>query len=286
MTYRVFTDHLGSVRYVLDAATGAVSQRMEYDSFGRITLDTNPGFQPFGFAGGLYDPQIGLVRFGARDYDPETGRWQSKDPIGFAGGDTNLYGYVLSDPVNLTDRSGRIVDALVGLGFKIDEAAGELWFQKLRATDHGEYVYGLQTVFAGVAVRMAMVGVSLGTAIKGAATSFIESLFMPSPGDAATEAMRRLAPLCSENIDCSEIAEDIRDSAGHGQVVRMRSSSGRDLQLEEFGQIQGGYRYHDVYTDGRFVYDPRYSEDPVPIEDWRGRMLQLNPDAEFGSAPP
>ena len=41
--------------------------------------DTNPGFQPFGFAGGLYDPDTGLVRFGARDYDAETGRWTSKE---------------------------------------------------------------------------------------------------------------------------------------------------------------------------------------------------------------
>ena len=67
-------------------------------------------FQPFGFAGGLYDPQTGLTRFGARDYDPETGRWTSKDPIGFGGGDTNLYGYVLAAPQSLVDPAG--LDAL------------------------------------------------------------------------------------------------------------------------------------------------------------------------------
>jgi RHS repeat-associated protein len=61
---------------------------------------------PFGFAGGLYDPDTELVRFGARDYDPETGRWTAKDPIWFAGGDTNLYAYVGNDPVNLIDYSG------------------------------------------------------------------------------------------------------------------------------------------------------------------------------------
>lgn len=193
---------------------------------------------------------------------------------------------MLADPVNLTDRSGLVVRALVELGFMVDEAAGEIWLQNLRDTDHGEYVYGLQTVVAGVAVRVAMAGVSLANAAKGAVTSFIESLFAPSPGDAATEAMRRVSPLCGENIDCSEIAEDIRDSAGHGQILRMRSGSGRDLQLEEFGQVQGGFKYHDVYTDGRFVYDPRYSENPVRLQEWQNRMRELNPDAEFGPAPP
>src|SRR5262249_35254213 len=102
VTYRILTDHLGSVRLVVDAATGTVAQRLDYDEFGNVTRDTNPGFQPFGFAGGLYDPQTRLTRFGARDYDAETGRWTSKDPIGFAGG-LNLYVYVGNQPANRSD---------------------------------------------------------------------------------------------------------------------------------------------------------------------------------------
>ncbi|MHC4268584.1 MAG: RHS repeat-associated core domain-containing protein [Planctomycetota bacterium] len=61
---------------------------------------------PFGFAGGLHDRDTGLVRFGARDYDPGIGRWTTKDPIDFAGGDVNLYGYVQNNPVNGVDPSG------------------------------------------------------------------------------------------------------------------------------------------------------------------------------------
>ncbi|MBK6514678.1 MAG: hypothetical protein IPG04_11280 [Polyangiaceae bacterium] len=85
-TYRLVTDHLGSVRQVVDVAAGTVVQELDYDAWGRVLVDTNPGLQPFGFAGGLYDPDTGLVRFGARDYDAETGRWTAKDPIRFGVG--------------------------------------------------------------------------------------------------------------------------------------------------------------------------------------------------------
>ena len=105
-TFRLVTDHLGSVRLVVNADTGAIAQRIDYDPWGVVTQDTNHGFQPFGYAGGLYDPDTGLVRFGARDYDARTGRWTAKDPIGFRGGDTNLYAYVGGNPVNVGDSLG------------------------------------------------------------------------------------------------------------------------------------------------------------------------------------
>jgi RHS repeat-associated protein len=107
VTYRILTDPLGSPRLVVNTTSGAIAQRMDYDEFGRVILDTNPGFQPFGFAGGLYDRDTKLVRFGARDYDAETGRWTAKDPIRFSARDTNLYSYVVGDPINRTDPSGR-----------------------------------------------------------------------------------------------------------------------------------------------------------------------------------
>ncbi len=113
VTYRIVSDPLGSPRLVVDTTTGAVVQRLDYDEFGNITLDTSPGFQPLGFAGGLYDQDTKLTRFGARDYDAETGRWTAKDPIRFASGDTNFYGYVLNDPVNLADPDGLAVPVVI-----------------------------------------------------------------------------------------------------------------------------------------------------------------------------
>jgi RHS repeat-associated protein len=104
--YRLVTDPRGSVRLVVHASNGTVAQRFDYDEWGRVTHDSNPGFQPFGYAGGLYDHRTGLVQFGARHYNAEVGRWLSKDPILFDGGDTNLYGYVLNDPINFVDPTG------------------------------------------------------------------------------------------------------------------------------------------------------------------------------------
>jgi RHS repeat-associated protein len=106
VTYRIVSDHLGSPRVVLESTTGLAVQRLDYDEFGNVLLDTNPGFQPFGFAGGLYDSQTGLVRFGARDYDAVTGRWTTKDPIKFDRDGANLYRYVDQDPINYIDFEG------------------------------------------------------------------------------------------------------------------------------------------------------------------------------------
>ena len=114
-TYYLSYDQVGSLRLVADGS-GNVVKRISYDSFGNILEDTNPSFTiPFGFAGGLHDRDTGLVRFGYRDYDPEVGRWTAKDPIGFAGGDTDLYGYVLNDPVNLVDPAG-LLTTYYGMG--------------------------------------------------------------------------------------------------------------------------------------------------------------------------
>ncbi len=106
-TYKILHDPgLGSVRYVIEPTTQQIVQEIEYDEFGNMMKNSNPDFQPILFSGGLYDFDTKLYRFGARDYDPTVGRWTSKDPIGFAGGDTNLYAYVGGNPMSYVDPSG------------------------------------------------------------------------------------------------------------------------------------------------------------------------------------
>jgi RHS repeat-associated protein len=112
---RIISDHLGSVRLVVKASDGSVAQRMDYDAWGNVLSDSSPGFQPFGFAGGLYDLDTKLVHFGRRDYDPSVGRWTAKDPSLFEGGDANLYVYAFNDPVNFLDSEGEAAAAAAGV---------------------------------------------------------------------------------------------------------------------------------------------------------------------------
>ena len=120
-TYRIVKDQLGSPRLVVNVADGTVAQQLEYDAFGVVTLDTNPGFQPFGFAGDLYDADTGLVRFGARDYDAQVGRWTAKDPIRWEGRQANFYVYVGNDPIDYIDPRGEfaVVGFAIGAGISL-----------------------------------------------------------------------------------------------------------------------------------------------------------------------
>ncbi len=95
-------DHLGSTVGLADA-TGTLTSQTAYDSFGNQTgaLATR-----YGFTGRERDDFTGLMYYRARFYDAKLGRFISEDPIGFGGGDVNLYGYVWNNPLHFVDPMG------------------------------------------------------------------------------------------------------------------------------------------------------------------------------------
>ena len=104
--YYYHADGLGSIT-ALSNASGNIVQRYEYDSFGNQTIATNGGIkQPFTFTAREYDAETGMYFYRARYYDPKAGRFITRDPISFAGGDVNLYAYVSNNPVNWSDPLG------------------------------------------------------------------------------------------------------------------------------------------------------------------------------------
>jgi RHS repeat-associated protein len=106
--YRIISDQLGSVRLVVNITDSSdVLFAANYSAFGiQEVLVGVSEVVPFGFAGGMFDEATGLVRFGARDYDPVVGRWTAKDPVRFEGRQTNLYLYARGDPMNRLDPTG------------------------------------------------------------------------------------------------------------------------------------------------------------------------------------
>ncbi len=118
-TYGVLSDRTGSPRIIANSA-GQVVREITYDGFGRIVDDSNPGLQiAVGFGGGIPDPDTGLVRMGFRDYDPNTGRWNARDPIWFDSDQFNLYVYARNNPVSRRDPLGLLcigASAYAGIG--------------------------------------------------------------------------------------------------------------------------------------------------------------------------
>jgi hypothetical protein len=83
----------------------------------------------------------------------------------------------------------------------------------------------------------------------------------------------------SSGTDCSEIASALRATAGEGRILRATGQGGSELRLMEYGKIDGGFKYHEVFTDGEYIYDPRLSNSAVPLGDWTRMIQGLNPGA-------
>ncbi|MEU0957160.1 RHS repeat-associated core domain-containing protein [Streptomyces niveus] len=97
------TDALGSV-VGLANADGTVATSYTYDPYGQPTTSGTASTNPYTFTGRESDG-TGLLYYRNRYYDPESGRFISQDPIGYAGG-TNLYQYALSSPTTYNDPTG------------------------------------------------------------------------------------------------------------------------------------------------------------------------------------
>ncbi|MEV7754896.1 putative T7SS-secreted protein [Streptomyces griseofuscus] len=97
------------------------------------------------------------------------------------------------------------------------------------------------------------------------------------PDETTTQAMRS-APT-GGNIDCSEIAEYIkRNGGGNGKIINFTTRSSSEIVIpENMGKELVAYRYHDVYTDGRYVYDPGMSSNPIPYGDFERAIRLSNP---------
>jgi len=117
--YLYFYDANGNVGQLLNSSGGAVAAHYEYDPYGNLTRSYGEyvSENPFRFSTKYKDDETGLYYYGYRDYDPEMGRWLSRDPIGERK-EINLYGFVKNNGINELDYLGL---SSVDLGPKIKD---------------------------------------------------------------------------------------------------------------------------------------------------------------------
>ncbi len=100
-------DGNGNIAGLVSSASGAISARYEYGPFGESLRVTGPmgKVNPFRYSTKYTDDETDLVYYGYRYYQPSTGRWLSRDPLGEEGG-INLYAFCGNDPMNKCDPLG------------------------------------------------------------------------------------------------------------------------------------------------------------------------------------
>jgi RHS repeat-associated protein len=108
--YYFLTDGLGSVLAVISGDGLSIGDQYAYDPYGNTTFHSGTVANPWGYAGGYTDP-TGLVKFGARYYDPTVARWTQMDPLGQGSRSAcaiacNPYTYAADDPINKADATG------------------------------------------------------------------------------------------------------------------------------------------------------------------------------------
>ena len=118
-TFFYHQDGLGSVTDLTDSS-GATAKSYSYDAYGTIVDQTGTVEQPYTYTGREFDSESGLYYYRARYYDPQTGIFSQKDPIGFEVGDIHFYSYVAGNPTNFVDPHG--LEAV--LSFALGAAAG------------------------------------------------------------------------------------------------------------------------------------------------------------------
>ncbi len=106
--YVYFIDHLGSVRDLADADTGARVGALDYTPYGS-ERDSDGVLPDFRYAGLMWIGDMGLYMSSTRAYDPGSMRWLNRDWIKEVGG-INLYGYVGGNPLMMVDPDGMEAD--------------------------------------------------------------------------------------------------------------------------------------------------------------------------------
>ncbi|MGO9020297.1 MAG: RHS repeat domain-containing protein [Syntrophobacteraceae bacterium] len=197
-----------------------------YDPFGQILGQQETVPQPFKYVGqyGVMAEPNGLYYMRARYYDPNVGRFISEDPLGFGGGDVNLYAYVKNNPVNRADPFGLDGDVIGGLpsAWPVVVGAGQAFAKAVAGAVSGSVVVG---------------AVVVGGVIVGTPSSIAEEPAVPSSAE-----RNSVGDSCDKNDDLNDHCQE------HFQRCLMTSLA--DEPGSTYGQSRCGFCREVCMRDG------------------------------------
>jgi RHS repeat-associated protein len=102
-------DGNGNVTAVVKGTEGTVGANYEYGPFGEVIRSTGPmaNANAMQFSTKFTDAECGMLYYGYRSFNPQTGRWLSRDPLEENSRELNLYRFVRNEPLGNYDLLGR-----------------------------------------------------------------------------------------------------------------------------------------------------------------------------------
>jgi RHS repeat-associated protein len=203
----------------------------------------------------MYDRATGLVRFGARDYSPDLGRWIEKDPIGFSGGDGSLYVYCRNAPTIAIDITGHNPGILFLLGV---------------------------VVAFGMAVPSDSEGVST-LALFGAGVSLVGFRIPEAPAAAAEHqaTLRTMDQVHRElagSEQCGGMSRELARRMGGGELVELTPAGrgGLPLRPEVETIAGGGWSHHVAFmrANSNIVYDTLRNTSYPTLQAWEQALIR------------
>jgi RHS repeat-associated protein len=230
-------DSAGNVSFALDdplgttvavaGANGALQATLEYEPYGQTTGSAPAAF-PFGFTGRI--PIAGnIYYYRNRFYDAGTGTFLSEDPIGFGGGDSNLYRYVSSNPANFRDPTGLIK--------KLQVAEGVV------AMAEGAAVVGALLFFTPEILTLGA-ALEVGAAVIGGSSSFLFGAWQTTAGLRNKEAPGSFREYFLNAFKAPEWAKQLNSV---GDLVTGGIKAHDAKELGEFA-LHEGFALGDAYN--------------------------------------
>lgn len=179
-----YTYHHDTLQSVvgLSGHAGSVEETLRYAPFGDLIGQSGSSPNPQRFTGRDFDTETGLYYYRARYYDPELGRFLAEDPLGFDGGEPNLYGYVGNNPLRFNDPTGEIANLAAagigaGVGGILGGATAFIRTGNLRAAAAGALGGALGGGLAGLTFGASLAGGAVaGTGLTVARTALTQGL--------------------------------------------------------------------------------------------------------------